>query len=95
MEGDVIAAYQEGIITTAGRGVKELLPRAAHGRNARPRFRLSTLGLHLALRRLCLDLGGSDYKRTSPLVRAFAQARAVREMRLMILGDKTSERKPV
>jgi glycosyltransferase involved in cell wall biosynthesis len=29
------------------------------------------------------------------LVRAFARARAVREMRLMILGDKTSERKPV
>jgi hypothetical protein len=34
--------------------------------NARPRFHLSTLGLHLALRRLCLELGGSDYKRTSP-----------------------------
>lgn len=31
LEGDVIAAYQEGIITTAGRGVKELIPRAANG----------------------------------------------------------------
>jgi hypothetical protein len=32
--------------------------------NARPGFHLSTLGLHLALRRLCLELGGSDW--TSP-----------------------------
>ena len=55
---------------------------------------MSTLGLHLALRRFVLGAGRLRLQKDFPtLVRAFAQARAVREMRLMILGGRQDERK--